>query len=144
MFRIQPAMGAEAYKTYQLSAPPSSHRRPASCAEVECGAMQHGWQMGFDVTDPEKAAAVKWIRMHSGRQFRTEQVGSKVILTFLPGQACFEPHTIPLEREPFYLVRGGDWRGNPRQTEVRSLSEENWVDDFATHQDRLSTVYNQG
>lgn len=100
--------------------------------------------MGFDLSDPVKAKAARWIRMHSGRTFTVEQVGTKLILTFSAGQECFGTHTTSLEREPFYVVREGDFRGNPRQTPTVRRNADDWVDDFATHQDRLATRLEQG
>jgi hypothetical protein len=141
---VMPAMGPEYYRTYSLIAPVVTHRRPATCQEVRCPRHVNGWKMGFDTTDAAQAKAIKWIRMHSGLSYTTEQVGTKIILTFVAGQNCFDQHTIALEREPFYVVREGDFRGNPRRTQAQRFNADDWIDHFANHQDRLATRMEQG
>ena len=65
--------------------------------------------------------------------------------TFEAGQTCFVEHRVPLEREPLYVVRDGDWRGNPRGTAPRIHTRpDDWVDDFAEHQQRLADRFEQG
>lgn len=140
--RIEPGMPPGAYQQYELNAPMRTHYRQATCTEVDCPARQHGWRMGFDVSIVEKANAVKWIRLHSGRSFTTEQVGNSVVLTFPAGQDCFETHQVPLEREPFYVIRGGDWRA--QTSAPQRYREADWVDHFANHQDKLATRIEQG
>jgi hypothetical protein len=141
--RIEPNLPVGAYQTYSLHAPVNTHRRYATCQEVDCPAFAKGWKMGFDLTDPEKSAAAKWIRLHSGRRFTVdESVVGKVILTFHSGQSCFQKHTVSIEREPIYVVRGGDWRAQIGDS--RRFQADDWVDHFANHQDQLATKINQG
>lgn len=137
-----PQMPVQAYKTYGILAPSATHRRKATCSEVDCPQWANGWRMGFDVSDASKAAAVNWLRLHSGRTFTTEQIGDKVTLTFPAGQTCFATHTLPLEREPLYIVRGGDWRA-VTSSPVK-FNADDWVDDFANHQDKLAQRLEQG
>ena len=140
---IEPAMRPDQYKTYQMLAPQRTHRRKATCAEVSCPAYANGFKMGFDLSDPDRAKAAKWIRLHSGRKFTVdESVPGKVILTFPSGQSCFQTHTISIEREPFYIVRGGDARATIG--ELLKRTPDHWVDDFANHQDRLHTAHERG
>jgi hypothetical protein len=49
---------------------------------------------------------------------------------------------VPLERPELYVVRGGDWRGNPRGEVRRHSGPDSWVNDFAEHQDRIARVVN--
>ena len=100
---------AHTMRTFQIDQPLDTHFRRATCAEVECTAHASGWVMGFDLTDPEKAAAARWIRDHSGRTFSASLTQGRVVLTFPAGQTCFAKHRVPLEREPFYVVRNGDF-----------------------------------
>ena|ERR1700752_699238 len=139
----EPAMRPDQYVTYSMHAPLRTHHRPATCAEAGCQAYAKGFKMGFDLSDPEKAKAAEWIRLHSGRKFTVdESIPGKVILSFPSGQSCFQSHTVSLEREPLYVVRGGDRRARVGSRKV--FTPENWVDNFANHQDRLYTRQQQG
>lgn len=145
--RIRPALGAESMKTYQLSAPIQTHHRPATCAEVDCPNHSYGWKTVVDTgTDlgQRQAAFIKEDTTRRHTSYREGDAGV-VVFIFEAGQTCFDQHTIPLEREPTYLVKDGDWRGNPRGT--RPLvhdSADNWVDDFATHQQRIRERQQRG
>lgn len=131
-------------RTFQVDQPLDTHTRRATCAEVECPAYAGGWVMGFDLTDPEKAAAARWIRDHSGRKFTAQLAPGKVTLTFAAGQTCFEKHRVPLDREPFYVVRGGDFRGNPERYRVQHANAETFVDQWENDLDRLNTIRERG
>lgn len=135
---------AHSMRTFQIDQPLDSHFRRATCAEVECTAAASGWVMGFDLTDPEKAAAARWIRDHSGRTFSAALTSGKVVLTFPAGQTCFAKHRVPLEREPFYVVRGGDFRGNPRRERVVHRTADTFVDQWDNDLGRLNTIRERG
>jgi len=67
------------------------------------------------------------------------------VWTFPPGQECYEPHRIQLERPALHIVQGGDWRGNPRQTPTTTHRHgANWVEDFALHQQVLADEHTKG
>lgn len=143
--RIQPQMPAQAYKTYQISSPVRTHYRDATCQEVECAAYAHGWMTNIDVAMPLGRDQANYIRLRSGRAFISSEVGTLVSFTFAPGQRCFAAHKVSLDRPEFYVVRDGDWRGNPRRTEPRIHSgAAAWVDDFATHQQALADEVQKG
>jgi hypothetical protein len=146
MFRITPNLPAADYKTYQLLAPRSTHYRSASCAEAHCAFREHGWQSIVDVSTDLGRAQAEYIRRECGRRFsETRDEHGRAVFTFEAGQRCFREHQVPLDRPPLYVVRDGDWRGNPRGTEPRIHTRpEDWVDDFATHQDRLSRTIERG
>lgn len=141
-FRLEPAGPVQAYKTYELRAPHTTHFRKASCAEVECEAWRNGWVTSIDVNTALGGQQANYIRLHSGRVFTVAELNNLVAFTFSPGQECFREHHVPLEREPFYVVRGGDWRATVGGG--RNLSAVNWVDDFATHQERIKTEIEKG
>lgn len=143
-FRMTPKMPPEAYKTYALRLPVKTHYRVATCQEVECEAYAYGWVTKIEVTGVLGQRQAKYIRDHCGRKFTWTQVGELLTFTFPPGQQCFGTHHVPLEREPFYVVRGGDWRGNPRGERRRHVNAENWVEDFATHQQTIVDEINKG
>lgn len=131
-------------RTFQIDQPLETHFRRATCAEVECSAHASGWVMGFDLTDPDKAAAARWIRDHSGRTFTAQVTPGKVVLTFAAGQTCFAKHRVPLEREPFYVVRGGDFRGNPTGYRVRPANADDFVDQWDNDLDKLNRIRERG
>lgn len=137
LYRIEPAMGPEAYKTYAIRAPRSTHQRKASCREVECAGYRYGWVTRIDEnTDLGKRQAA-YIRALSGRRFQESLEGGLVEFQFYPGQTCFREHFVSLDREPQYLAVGGDWRGNPRGERQEFKSFDSWVNDFGDHQYKL-------
>ena len=131
---------------------PTSRARAATCAEVDCGAYLHGWQTTVDESTDLGQGQAHYIRKNSGRRFVESRVLSDegVPLTafrFEAGQRCFraDEHRARLERPEIYLVRDGDWRGNPRGTEPRRhASAADWVDDFANHQETLANRLKEG
>jgi hypothetical protein len=142
-FRINPHGTPDAYKTYSLAAPISTHRRPAGCQEVNCDAYTNGWQSIIDTATQLGGQQANYIRLHSGRHFTTSQVGDVVTFTFPAGQRCFTQHTVPLDREPLLSIRAGDWRGNPSGW-ARTVGIEDWVGDFAAHQEALKDQLERG
>lgn len=130
-------MPAGAYQTFRLSAPITTHRRRASCAEVHCPAHERGWATTVAAGSRDEHA----IRT-SGRHFLVPEIleGGFVRFTFTAGQPCFKAgtHTAPVEREPLYLVVGGDFRGNPTGYRYQHAGAADWVDQFANHQDRIA------
>lgn len=132
-------------RTFQMDQPIETHYRRATCAEVSCAAHAAGWRMGFDLTDPERRAAARWIRDKSGRAYTYELVegGNKIVFTFAAGQACFAKHRVPLEREPFYIVRGGDFRGNPERVRVKH-SADTFIDQWENDLGQLNAVRERG
>lgn len=143
--RLEPKMQPQAYKTYEIRRPLASHWRDASCAEVDCPAHLHGWSTRVDVSTELGARQANYIRLHSGRRFTVKEHGNLVIFTFGPGQRCFRPHRVPLEREPLYLVRRGDHRGDPtRSRPVTFRDGQSFVDDFGEHQTRLADRLDKG
>lgn len=145
IYRLPPKLPPQAMKTYQIARPLPTHWRVATCAEVDCGAWQHGWKTVLDVAKKIGQTRANYIRLHSGRAFTVEQVGTLVTFTFSAGQRCFTQHLVPVGREPLFAVREGDWRGNPRGTEpVRFTSARQFVDDFGEHQERLADRLKKG
>lgn len=175
--RVTPRLPPQSVKTYQVTAPVSTHWRPATCAEVDCAAWRHGWRTVVDErTDlgerqaayirstcvPDALAASpagrgrrRYVEHRDAHQVQDGTgppagvVAGLTVFEFPAGQVCFasgnEAHRVPLERQPLYLVRGGDWRGNPRGTPGRQHARpEDWVDDFATHQQQLDDTLRRG
>jgi hypothetical protein len=131
-------------RTFQLAQPIKTHFRKATCKEVDCPNYANGWSMGFDLTDPERAKAARWIRDHSGRTMSAVVAEGKVTLTFPAGQECFTTHRVPLERDPFMVVRAGDFRGNPTGWRMRHTSAESFADQWSDDLDKLKTKRERG
>jgi hypothetical protein len=143
--RIKPVLPAEHMKTYQVRSPVSTHFRPATCAEVECASYLFGWQ----TVVPADSAAAGYIRHDRSRSHAEErEPGGMARFVFGAGQQGFPPahdHAVRTDRPEVYLVRDGDFRGNPRGTQVRRhVRPDDWIEDFAEHQDKLATRLERG
>lgn len=140
--RVPSALPVDAMKTYEIRMPKQTHWRAATCAEVECPEYLNGWRTRL----PRGSELVDVLR-HSGRRFHeiTGLTDQELEFIFEPGQPCFRvsTHRVRVDRPELFVVREGDWRGNPRG-ESRLHKPEDWVDDFATHQDKLATALERG
>lgn len=142
--RIQPKAPPQAYKTYQIVSPLSTHWRTGTCDEAGCLAYRHGWQTNVDESTDLGQRQAHYIRKVSGRRFteRRTELGLTAF-TFEAGQRCFREHKVPLDRPELYVVRGGDWRGNPRGEVRKHSSPDAWVNDFGETLDRLDRAANR-
>lgn len=144
--RIKPNMPASAYSTFAISAPKSTHTRPATCEEVECANYKRGWLMKLDLGTDLGQRQAYYIKHSSGRKYKvTDQRDGLVTLEFAPNQPCFAEHRVPIGRPEKFLVKGGDYRGNPLKTPTRVHKKpEFWVEEFAENQDRIKTAIEKG
>lgn len=144
--RVPPALPAGAYKTYQVVAPVQTHTRPGTCEEADCQAQALGWRTTVDETTPLGQKQAHYIRHDRTRRHSEEaRPDGLTSFTFPPGQVCFAPHRIRLDRPEFFLVRGGDFRGDPSGARpYQHANPENWVDDFANHQIGIAEKIEEG
>lgn len=143
--RFDPAMPAEAYKTYQITAPRGSHFKPASCADANCEAFLFGWKTVVDESTDIGQRQAHYIRQESRRGFTESRDGALTVFTFEAGQTCFAEHQVRLDRPSLYIVRDGDWRGSPSSAQPRYHARpEDWVDDFGEHQQNLAEQLEKG
>ncbi|MGW4670075.1 hypothetical protein [Streptomyces sp. NPDC004324] len=143
--RIEPRMGPEAYKTYAVVSPLGTHFRKATCAEAGCLHYRNGWQTRVEGLPAEMLHAART----SGRKYTEQQTApGETWLVFEAGQPCFRAsqHRVRVsDRPPLYVVRDGDYRGNPRGTKDRvHHTPDNWLDDFATHQQAIADEIKKG
>ena len=139
---IEPAGPVQAYQTYAIDAPRSTHWRAATCEEVDCPHYLNGWKTilpaGSDLVDVIK---------QSGRRFTVEVDTDAGLMAFIfeAGQPCFQAsrHMVRLDREEVFLTRHGDWRGDLGGRHVYDRPDQ-WTDDFATHQDRIAAARQRG
>lgn len=139
--RPTPKMKSQNYKTFALRQPEHTHTRVAQCSEVDCMAYRNGWSFRIEHMDAE----MRHVATHSGRHFREVSIADgETYMLFSPGQQCFEVHRVPLHREPFYFVGRGDFRTFTVRNARRHASGDDFVDDFASHQDALATMVERG
>lgn len=145
-FRLEPKMAVQAYKTYAIRSPLATHTRPATCREVECGNHLRGWVTRVDVSTDLGQQQAKYIRDHAGRAYTIDRSGSGSVIafTFAAGQECFAQHRVSLDRPEIFVVRDGDWRGNPTGNKRRHARPEHWVEDFSEHQHKLAREIEKG
>lgn len=145
MNRIAPAMPVRAYQTFQIVAPVSTHWRPARCDEVDCPAYQRGWTTTVDEATELGQRQAHYIRREARRSFKeSKRPDGLTSFHFPAGQTCFRPHKQRVERDEIFLRRDGDWRGNPTRQRRRYDRADQWVDDFATHQDTIVRLQQRG
>jgi len=148
MFRIEPLMPAHMYKTYSFVRPLRSHWRTADCEESGCTAYANGWITRVDESSELGRAQAHYIRHDRTRKSTEDRTPEGLTaFTFPPGQKCFQGknHKLPIERDPVFLVKGGDHRGNPMQVTTRVCrNASEWIEDFDEHQHLLADAIKRG
>jgi len=139
--RIEPNLPVGAYQTYSISA-----RRDttiaAACEQVECPQWRHGWDSVIDESTDLGKTQAAYIRGTSGRTFREMKTDAGLtVFRFESGQRCFAEHRTNPE---IYLVRDGDWRGNPTGRRRTHQRPADWVEDFGEHQQRIVDQQQKG
>jgi hypothetical protein len=146
--RMAPAMPPASYKTYAWSAPLRTHFRKGTCEEAGCEAYLYGWVSTFDLSTELGLKQYEFCKADKERGFSIQRTSLTIVkFVYKPGNRCFrsEEHRVPVGKPPRFLVVGGDWRGNPRGTPTQvHRSAEDWIDDFANHQDNLKTAIERG
>lgn len=145
--RIIPNMPAEAYATYRVLAPISTHWIPATCEQVSCLDFLSGFRIDIDEATElgqRQAHFIRHDKTRSCAETRTETGLTR--FTYQPGNKCFSADQHKRQVRPDrFLVDGGDWRGNPRGIARREHTRaEFWIEDFAENQDRLKTLIERG
>lgn len=123
-------------RLYRVTAPLATHWRGASCREIDCDHYLNGWQVRVETTP----GALIHTATHCGRKFtRVEVAEGETYLVFEAGQSCFQAgiHKVPVGRPELYLVRN---RGDQRRFD----RPDQWVDDFATHVDKIEQIRKEG
>lgn len=140
-FRLEPQGPVEAYKTYSITSPHDREVK-ASCELVGCAAWQFGWQSIIDESTTLGRDQAAHIRHRSGRTFKEQRTGAGLtVFTFEPRQRCFADHRT---RPELYVVRDGDWRGNPTGRRRQHANAADWVEDFGEHQQRIADQIERG
>lgn len=140
--RADQRLKPEDMKTFQIKAPEVTHFRTISCEQAECKNYLRGWRMVIDLNTDLGRQQGRYIKYSAGRSYEvTDQREGLVELEFAKGQPCFERHQARVEEIPaVFVVKDGDYRGNPRGTPARVHTRaEHWVEEFAENQDWLRT-----
>jgi hypothetical protein len=140
--RIQPQGRPEDYQTFQVTTPRDGAILTA-CKDAGCQAWAHGWKSTVDERTPLGRAQAHYFRHQSGRTITREQktTDGRTVFIFEAHQRCFQEH---YTRPELYIVRGGDWRGNPTGAFRRHQSPADWVEHFALNQQKLADQTQQG
>lgn len=134
LVRPDPVAPVHAYKTYSISAPRDTLIRTA-CEQAGCLAWRRGWETVIDESTDLGAGQAAYIRFQSGRTFREQRRGDGLtVFRFEPYQRCFTDHKT---RPVTFAVRLGDWRANLGGLRTFDRPDQ-FIDDFASHQDRLA------
>lgn len=139
-----PLLPASARKTFSILMPVKSHWRKATCAEVDCPRYLRGWKARLEVMSEQQIHRIK----RGGWRYQVLCVApGETWWLFDAGQRCFQAadHRIQLGKPELFVVRDGDWRGNPRLTPViKHKRPEFWVEQFSEHQDKLARARESG
>lgn len=145
--RITPSVGAEHYQTFQISAPTKTHWREVPCdgRPGGCKNAEFGWKVTLDLNTELGQRQARYIKHQSGRKFEVvSQENGLVVLHFPGGQPCFSTHRVRIDRPENFVVKGGDFRGNPLGKRPRSVNSGEWVERFAENQARIAEVRERG
>jgi hypothetical protein len=124
-FRFSPAGLPQDYRTFQIHQPTIDTERPATCEEVDCEPFLKGWQLTVPIGSQDEH-----IIRNQNRPFQKEVVGGMITFRFAPGTNCFRSstHRVVRERPALFVVREGDYRGNPRGTAPKVVQPNEWRD----------------
>ncbi|WP_413102217.1 hypothetical protein [Streptomyces sp. Inha503] len=139
--RIDPSLPIGAYQTYSIASPRDTSVR-AVCEQVGCAAWARGWESVIDESTELGQQQAAYIRQRSGRTFREQRTETGLtVFRFESGQRCFADHRT---RPELYVVRDGDWRGNPTGRVRQHQRPQDWVEDFGEHQQKLADQQQKG
>lgn len=121
-----------AFQTFSIRRPATpDFWRTVTCEEAKCEAWRFGWETAIDLNTELGQAQAAYIVKRSGRRFSQEREGDLIRFVFTPGQQCFREHKVAVEREPLFIVRPGDARGNPRPDRTRRHKRgADWVENM--------------
>ena len=135
-------------QTHQILAPTHTHFRRASCEEVACRPFLFGFAVLADETTDLGQRQASYIR---GDRTRTKPAesreGSITTFTYPPGTPCMQrgEHRTRNDRPELFVVRDGDWRGNPRgTTPYVHANADDWVDDLYHHTSKIIAIKQRG
>lgn len=131
---------------HTVAAPAKTHRRVATCAEIECAGYVNGMVSVVPVGSPQ--ANYYDNVMNQGerpgdpngfyRHYTKKVIGDALVeYTFPAGQRCFTEHTIPTGRPALFFKRNG-------LADPIELTDTNWKESLQESIYRASTVIQGG
>lgn len=124
-FRLSPQGPVQAYQTFSVRNTSDRAVRTV-CEEVYCQAWREGWESVIDESTDLGKSQAAYIRTQSGRTFREMRTEAGLtVFRFESGQRCFAEHQT---RPELYLVRDGDFRGNPTGQRRVHTRAADWVE----------------
>lgn len=132
-FRLEPAGRAQDYQTFQIRMPRGPEfERSATCEEAGCLNWRNGWATALDPTAQQDLVQAL---MHSGRGYRAvSETATRTVFYFAPGTPCFQASQHKVAVRPdipeLFIVRDGDWRGNPTGRTRTHARPDDWVEHF--------------
>lgn len=144
--RIAPLGPATAYQTYSISVG-RDVGVVAACKDVGCEYWRDGWDSPVDESTEQGRMWAHMIRHpeaygQARRDFRELRRGDGVtVFRFAPYQRCFREHRT---RPDLFVVRDGDWRGNPTKRGRVHANGRDWADDFIEHEGQLADLRQKG
>lgn len=146
-FRIQPQGPAQAYQTFQIATPRGPEfQRPATCQDVDCEAWRCGWVTRVPVAS-DLEHTVRLARHQHPWVSETEDNGERVF-TYAPGTPCFQAsqhrQAVRPDLPQLFVVRGGDWRGNPTGARRVHQRPEDWVEHLQEETGKISDLREKG
>ncbi|RKN61859.1 hypothetical protein D7231_31805 [Streptomyces klenkii] len=139
--RVPPLHAVGAYQTYSISSPTDRTVR-AACEQAGCLAWRYGWESVIDERTELGRQQAHYIRYRARRTFAEQRrADGMTVFRFESGQRCFQEHRT---RPELYVVRDGDFRGNPTGRTRRHQNPRDWVEDFGEHQLRLVDQQKKG
>jgi len=140
-FRLQPQGPVGAYQTFSVRSRPDRAVKTV-CERVRCAAWREGWESAIDESTDLGKAQAQYIRSQSGRTFREMRTeGGLTVFRFEARQRCFAEHkTMP----ELYLVRDGDFRGNPTGRRRVHARPQDWVENVQEELGRFNEDRRRG
>jgi hypothetical protein len=140
-FRLPPQGPVQAYQTFSVRSRPDRAVRTV-CEQVACPAWRDGWESVIDEGTGLGKAQAAYIRSQSGRTFREMRTEAGLtVFRFESGQRCFADHKT---RPELYLVRDGDFRGNPTGRVRRHERPQDWVENVQEELGRFNEDRHRG
>lgn len=118
------------FQTYSLVRPAGrQYWRTITCEQAQCPRWRNGWRTVLNMTVAGDVRTARWIEKSSRRAFTHTLAGSILTFEFSAGQQCFDRHQEAVEREPLYVVRGGQV-GRLGPLVRKHARGEDWRDDM--------------
>lgn len=138
--RPAPLGPSSAYVTYSISMRPDTGQK-FTCQEVGCDFWRNGWDSPIDERTEQGKLWAHAIRT-SGRDFKElHREDGVTVFRFDPYQRCPRDHdTVP----DLFVVRDGDWRGNPTKRGRVHANGYDWAEDFQEHEGALADLRARG